>query len=570
MNNQFITSFLETIKMGFIFNMRSQPSSFETMGLSLIFIIITYVISDEIFCQRIGTFITNIYYRKYYSILLEGKRCFKATEYNTRSDQLFSNRFNAVWYFIAKNINENKSIHCLKEFADSSNIYDENGQSCNYSQDNSNTIPNVSNNFKDIFIVNQLYEFSLTDKIFCKVTTSSERHERKSGKNTVSDVEIIKLNIFSYIVPVGEIQLFIDKLTQNYILEIQNTRINKRFIYSLLGQGNKEDEVLNKYKAWEECEFISSRKFDNLFFEEKDSLIHKINFFNKNRDWYEKEGHPWTLGLGLSGPPGTGKTSIIKCIANMLNRHLIVIPLNKIKTQREFSQYYFENRYNRDNNPNSINFDNKIIVFEDIDCMSDIVKTRGSKCHDLNSTDKLLRHLIKKVNKQTKNMPPKIISKQNHKEEEDIDEDSSDISIDSDYTILNTPPTHDTITLSFILNIIDGLRETPGRILIITSNKYEELDQALIRPGRIDYTLKMNNASLVTLNNMFEHYYHISLYECLDKSHDKLKELLVDFVLSPADIVNIRLHSDTPEIFVDNMFNLLQDRVDTMNKPKNN
>ena len=29
----------------------------------------------------------------------------------------------------------------------------------------------------------------------------------------------------------------------------------------------------------------------------------------------------------------------------------------------------------------------------------------------------------------------------------------------------------DKITLSFILNIIDGIRETPGRILIITSNK---------------------------------------------------------------------------------------------------
>ena len=55
------------------------------------------------------------------------------------------------------------------------------------------------------------------------------------------------------------------------------------------------------------------------------------NFFINNKDWYNKEGNPYTFGLGLSGPPGTGKTSIIKCIANMLNRHLIVIPLNKIK-----------------------------------------------------------------------------------------------------------------------------------------------------------------------------------------------------------------------------------------------
>ena len=568
MNNQFITSFLETIKMGYLLNARSHTSSAETIGLSLIFILITYIVSNDSFYQRICIFMTNICYRKYYSILLEGKRCFKSSDYNTRSDQLFSNRFNAVWYFIAKNINENKSIHSLKEFADSSNIYDEHGQS--YNSSNSSNTSNITSNSKDIFIVNQPYEFTLMDGIFCQVTVTSEKHERKSGKNNISDIEIIHLNIFSYTIPVGKLQLFIDEITNKYISEIQNTRINKRFIYSLLGKDTNDSENYNKYESWEECEFISSRKFDNLFFEEKESLMQKINFFNKNRDWYEKEGHPWTLGLGLSGPPGTGKTSIIKCIANMLNRHLIVIPLNKIKTQREFSQYYFETRYNRDNDPNSINFDNKIIVFEDIDCMTDIVKVRNSKSQELNSTDKLLRHLIKKVNHQSKTLSDETICKKNNKEErEEKDEDSNDLYIDSNCSMLNAPPNHDKITLSFILNIIDGLRETPGRILIITSNKYEELDPALIRPGRIDYTLKMNNASLVTLHNMFEHYYHISLSECLDKSYDKLKELLIDFVLSPADIVNIRLHSDTPDNFVTNMFKLLQYRADASDKSKN-
>ena len=56
------------------------------------------------------------------------------------------------------------------------------------------------------------------------------------------------------------------------------------------------------------------------------------------------------------------------------------------------------------------------------------------------------------------------------------------------------------MTLSYLLNIIDGIRETPGRILIITSNNYDSLDEALIRPGRIDYSLRMNNASNKTLH----------------------------------------------------------------------
>jgi len=44
----------------------------------------------------------------------------------------------------------------------------------------------------------------------------------------------------------------------------------------------------------------------------------------------------------------------------------------------------------------------------------------------------------------------------------------------------------DPLTLSHILNIIDGLLECHGRILIITTNQPEKLDSALIRPGRVD------------------------------------------------------------------------------------
>ena len=42
---------------------------------------------------------------------------------------------------------------------------------------------------------------------------------------------------------------------------------------------------------------------------------------------------------------------------------------------------------------------------------------------------------------------------------------------DNDYGFLKLPDENsDDLTLSFLLNIIDGIRETPGRILIITSN----------------------------------------------------------------------------------------------------
>ena len=555
--NQFVASFLETIKMSYFLNMRSQSNSGETIIWTLFFLFVTMIATDENLLERLSAFLSRVGHRKYSSVVLEGKRCFRTTDYQTRSDHLFSNRFNSVWYYIAKNIDTNSSIYSLKEFADSSNIYDEHGDSCVHYPHGRSNKHDIIKRFKDILVVNQPTKFELTENIFCKVAFSTERLDSKSKtRNTTNDVELIKLEIFSYQNTVVEIQDFLDDITYAYMTEIQNTRMNKRFIYSLVGAAKRgDDDYCNdKFEMWEECEFVSSRTFDNLFFEEKDKLVSKLRFFVDNKDWYDKEGHPHTLGLGLSGPPGTGKTSIIKCIANMLNRHLIVIPLNKVKTQREFSQYYFETRYNRNNEPNSINFDNKIIVFEDIDCMTDIVKSRDSKKTTVTSNDQLLRQLVKTVNKQSKrvNATQDLAAVENHEEELD------QLEIDSDYCLLDTTPKHDKITLSFLLNIIDGLRETPGRILIITSNNYDELDKALIRPGRIDHTLRMGNASVKTLAAMFLHYYQVPLEDYLNGSNNKLKEFLVDYVLSPADIVNIRLHSDTPEHFVANMFSLLQ------------
>ena len=567
MQNQVITSFMETIKMGYIFNMRSNVTILETFISTLFFLGITYIISNEDFVDKLMMFFSELYYKRCNSILLEGKRCFRTTDYNTRSDQLFSNRFNAVWHFIAKNNERNKSIYSLKEFANSSNIYDENGDPYaipeKYGFRSRHDRIKKSTRSRDIFIVNQKKKFVLAPDILCRVLFINEQHERKSNKQTMSNTETIRLVIFSYNKSLIDITAFIDNMTNDYISDIQDTRINKRYIYSFIGRNPKEndDYTDSRFEVWEECEFTSSRNFDNLFFDDRTKLVEKIKFFNENNDWYNKEGHPYTWGLGLSGPPGTGKTSIIKCIANMLNRHLIIIPLNKIKTQREFSQYYFESRYNKDNEPNSINFDNKIIVFEDIDCMTDIVKKRNNLqtglCIDDNfSTNSLLKKLIKKINKNGKNSKSRYTGRDGN----DNDEDDDDI-VETDFTILNNSPKSDCLTLSYLLNIIDGIRETPGRILIITSNNYDSLDEALIRPGRIDFTLKMNNASVSTINNMFAHYYNISLAEFITDKLDKLdinRDLLRDHIISPAEVVNARLCSKTPEEFIITIFNILK------------
>lgn len=43
-----------------------------------------------------------------------------------------------------------------------------------------------------------------------------------------------------------------------------------------------------------------------------------------------------------------------------------------------------------------------------------------------------------------------------------------------------------------LLNVLDGVVDTPGRIVIMTTNQVDVLDPALIRPGRIDKTILLD------------------------------------------------------------------------------
>jgi SpoVK/Ycf46/Vps4 family AAA+-type ATPase len=92
--------------------------------------------------------------------------------------------------------------------------------------------------------------------------------------------------------------------------------------------------------------------------------------------------------------------------------------------------------------------------------------------------------------------------------------------------------------------MFDGIHETPGRIIIMTSNYYEKLDKALKRPGRIDICLKLDYINMETFEEFFKNYFNANISK-------SMKNKLNIENLSPAELVNIRRSSSDGKDFLE-------------------
>jgi mitochondrial chaperone BCS1 len=87
------------------------------------------------------------------------------------------------------------------------------------------------------------------------------------------------------------------------------------------------------------------------------------------------------------------------------------------------------------------------------------------------------------------------------------------------------PPPTSRITLSGLLNALDGVGAQEGRILYATTNKYTSLDPALCRPGRMDLHVQFKLASQYQAGELYKCFYMPSgEVEKADKDIDKDKD----------------------------------------------
>jgi len=311
--------------------------------------------------------------------------------------------------------------------------------------------------------------------------------------------------------------------------------------------------------------FNTYKSINNIFGSHITKIRDRVNLFIHHPEWYQQRGIPHTLGILLHGRPGCGKTSLIKAIARDTNRHVFNISLRTTTTQRQLINLLFDENISFTNATNetsiiSIPLDQRIYVIEDIDCMSDVVLDRALinelPEQDINpleslDTNELVSGMPGSMNTPIDFLHPGIFvdmnksnfdSRNNIQSSRQIDtrtreqnKDKKSNTNTNTNTKSNTKSNKEEITLSFLLNLLDGVLETPNRILIITSNYPERLDKALIRPGRIDLNIHFDYADMEIILDMFQHFYNLSILEA------KKLELnpKIDKMFTPAEIIAV-------------------------------
>jgi mitochondrial chaperone BCS1 len=63
------------------------------------------------------------------------------------------------------------------------------------------------------------------------------------------------------------------------------------------------------------------------------------------------------------------------------------------------------------------------------------------------------------------------------------------------------------VTILGLLNALDGVASAEEHILLLTTNHVERLDEALVRPGRVDMTVYLGNATTYQIEQLWDRFY---------------------------------------------------------------
>jgi len=234
-------------------------------------------------------------------------------------------------------------------------------------------------------------------------------------------------------VPVGT-QFRIDYY-KRLIISCQSEGILKDFLIQVftIEKPTKKDLrvfITNEHGEWDIYHKIPSRSIGSVYVDTKikEKVLSDIKDFLEKEEEYTKFGIPYKKTYLLTGPAGSGKTSLIKAICNEFGFSLSMLCITK-------------------------GFDNTALT---------------------NSLRSLSENSVLLI--------------------EDID---------SFFEKRDTTANNPLISFSNLINLLDGVLYRHATLIFLTTNHPEKLDQALIRIGRVDMILQINQPSKTQIESMF-------------------------------------------------------------------
>ncbi|TBU36874.1 P-loop containing nucleoside triphosphate hydrolase protein [Dichomitus squalens] len=188
-------------------------------------------------------------------------------------------------------------------------------------------------------------------------------------------------------------------------------------------------------------------------------VLNDAKDFLASKEWYAERGIPHRRGYLLYGAPGAGKTSLIHTIAGELNLDVYIISLTRMGMDDASLNATIAEL------PSQC-----IVLIEDIDAAfhqgikRDIVDPERQRPED---------------------------------QEQDPQKSEKEKTTDSACRV----------TLSGLLNALDGIGAQEGRIFFATTNDHKALDPALCRPGRLDLHIEFKLASKYQCRELFRRFY---------------------------------------------------------------
>jgi ATP-dependent 26S proteasome regulatory subunit len=256
---------------------------------------------------------------------------------------------------------------------------------------------------------------------------------------------------------------------------------NKDKIFHFIYQGVEKDKdklqfsqnIFTDFKNESESSFET---FNSLFSEHKENIINSVKRL-KNYNYFKRTGSKRKLGYLFHGFPGCGKTSHVSAIANFDRRHILEVPLSRVKTNKELEEIINLTQIN------NVTFKKEelIIFFDEIDQVGRALHKRDNEQKE-NDSDK-------ENNDELKDLLLKNIKSKSSTE--DIQQ-------------------NDQLNLGNILSRLDGIGNYNGLIIIAATNCIDKLSPALYRNGRLT-ALKFDFCRKEDIINLIEFYYQIKL-----------------------------------------------------------